>query len=131
MLLSNYLASHGYKAYRYTYSGVFPDVGFFDNPGAYHTAEISSVFGTYPVDSYGSPTDTQIALSQTVRSAWTGLTKNPSGGAAWPAVGTNGGLELENFGANNGSAAVLQQTSSQDFSCVVYAPLDPLIGFSY
>lgn len=130
-LLSNYLASHGYSAYRYTYSGVFPDVGFFANPGAYHTAEISSVFGTYPTDSYGSPTTTQIALSQTIRSAWTKFAKNPAGGPGWPAVGSNAGLELENFGANNGSTAVLQQTSSQDYSCLVYAPLDPLVGFSY
>lgn len=114
--LSEFLASHGYSVWRYLYSADFPNVRYFPNAGAYHSSEVSTVFGTYPqVGPAGSAIASQVELSRLMRIVWAGFAKGQR--PIWPAVGTYYGLELTNFGADNSSAARLQTLSSEDYSC--------------
>lgn len=53
-----------------------------------------------------------------MRNVWTGFAKGQR--PIWPAVGTYNGLELANFGADNGSAARLQTLASEDYPCSNY-----------
>lgn len=130
--LSTFLAANGIPVWRYLFSAVFPNVNYFDNPGAYHGSEVPEVWGTYDsTGAAGAATATQVQLSRFMRAAWTGFARNPLLGPGWPAVGTNFGMELQDFGANGGPGAGLVATGSVDYVCAVYDPLDMALQKSY
>lgn len=78
-------------------------------------------------------TQAQIQLSKYMRKAWTDFAKNPTAGPGWPALGTNGGIELQNLGADGGSGVVLQSQAAYDAAalCPVLNPVDMALQNSY
>ena len=84
---------------RYFYNASFPNVELFPGAGVYHSAEIVSVFGTYPRE---GATAEQIALSNVMQKTWAGFAKEPYAGPGWgqvPAVGVFGeeGLRVKTY----------------------------------
>ncbi|KAH7085047.1 liver carboxylesterase 1 precursor [Paraphoma chrysanthemicola] len=129
--LANYLALNGYTTYRYRYDGVFPTVSTFANAGAYHTAEIPSVFGTYPLSNqFGTATQQQINLSAFMQKTWANLAKNPGGGVGWPKV-LSLGNELGVLGYQGSSGVTVRSKLESDYPCLIYAPIEDLLGLSY
>lgn len=111
--------------WRYQYDGVFPDISYFPDAGAFQTSEIPSVWGTYPLaDVYGKVTANQIALSKYMQGAWANFAKNPTGGPGWPKLGSNGGVELGELGGDNPSGEKTVALTVADYACPV---LDPII----
>jgi carboxylesterase 2 len=107
-------------------------VSTFENAGAYHTSEIPSVFGTYPLSSSGgNVTPAQIALSKYMRGEWTDFAKNPTAGPGFPAIGTNWGFELQNYGPDGSSTGKLQSLLSVDLACPLYNVIDLAMGLGY
>ncbi|KAF2401659.1 alpha/beta-hydrolase [Trichodelitschia bisporula] len=81
----------GVPAWRYLYSGSFPNNGL--GPcctaakGAWHGAEIALIFGTTELKNKGQDTPNEAKLSKTLRDAWTGFAKDPVNGLSklgWP-----------------------------------------------
>lgn len=119
--------------WRYRYDASFPNLELFPDAGAYHSSEIPSVWGTYPLeDSLGAATATQIALSKYMQGVWAGFAKDPTAGPGWPALGTNLGNELGILGGKDvpaGEETVTLLTA--DYPCVVLDPLLIAIGGAY
>lgn len=84
------------RIWRYQYDATFPNLQLFPNAGAYHTAEIPSVWGTYPTtNQFGSVTPTQIALSSYMQGAWAGFAKIRATAPAGPDWGVRSGWSWE------------------------------------
>ncbi|KAF2035410.1 liver carboxylesterase 1 precursor [Setomelanomma holmii] len=129
--LANYLALAGYTTYRYRYDGVFSTVSTFPNAGAYHTAEIPEVFGTYPLSNqFGTATQQQIDLSAFMQKTWANFAKNPSGGVGWPEV-LSFGNELGVLGYSGSSGLTVRSKLESDYPCPLYAGIEDLLGLSY
>lgn len=113
------------KIWRYRYDATFPNLQLFPNAGAYHTAEIPSVWGTYPTtNQFGSVTPTQIALSSYMQGAWAGFAKDPSNGPGWPRLGSALGVELGILGGDQApSGEKTVPLLRADYPCVVYDPI--------
>lgn len=124
--LSNLAALSQYTVWRYQYAADFPNLDAFPDAGAYHTAEIPQVFGTYPVV---GATTAQEQLSSYMQGAWAGFAKRPSQGVAWPMLGTNLGVELGVLGASgNPSGEQTVSLLNADAVCAIYAPIIALEG---
>lgn len=103
-------------------------------PGAYHSVEIASVFGTYPlVNALGAATADQIALSKTMQGIWAGFVKNPSAGPGWPKLGsTMNGQELGVLGgSNNPQGEYTEGLLPTDTLCLADDPVLILGGSAY
>ena len=111
--------------WRYRYDASFPNTQFFKNAGAYHTAEIPSVWGTYPTtNQFGSVTPTQRALSSYMQGAWAGFAKDPSNGPGWPRLGSAFGVELGILGGDEApSGEKTVPLARADLACAVYDPI--------
>ena len=133
--LTSFLALNGYTTYRYRYDASFPTTSLFANSGAYHTAEIFDVFGTYPLSNhFGTATIQQIDLSAFVQKMWASFAKNPSGGVGWPRVGSALGKELGLLGSKGSSGVSVVSvvnTLVADYPCVMYAPIGSLLKLNY
>ncbi|KAM5345650.1 hypothetical protein ACJ41O_011511 [Fusarium nematophilum] len=70
----------GIPTWRYLYNASFPNSEIFEGSGAYHTAEIEMVFGTY--DRKGA-TEFQRELSRAMQKAWAAFAKDPMRGPGW------------------------------------------------
>ncbi|KAK8221113.1 Carboxylesterase [Phyllosticta capitalensis] len=87
-------ASNQYQAFRYYYNATFDNLpvpkNLVPNPGAYHSSEVYSVFGTYPKD---GATTQQKDLSRYMMKTWADFAKNPRRGPApndgWPQIGSS------------------------------------------
>lgn len=113
------------KIWRYRYDASFPNTQFFANAGAYHTAEIPSVWGTYPTtNQFGSVTATQIALSKYMQGAWAGFAKDPNSGPGWPRLGSAFGVEMGILGGDDApSGEKTVALARTDLACVLYDPI--------
>ncbi|KAH7372010.1 carboxylesterase [Pyrenochaeta sp. MPI-SDFR-AT-0127] len=130
--LSSFLAINGYTTYRYRYDASFPSVSFFANAGAYHSAEIPSVFGTYPLSNqFGTATQQQIHLSAFMQKTWANFAKQPSGGVGWPKIGSAFGKELGLLGADGSSGVTVVNKIVADYPCLLYAGIGDLLKFNY
>lgn len=130
--IANYLATFGYKVWRYSYGASFPTLQSFPNSGAYHTAEIPQVFGTYVLSNqYGAVTTAQVQLSQYMQGVWAGFAKNPSAGTGWPRVGSALGLELGNIGIQNPTGEKTVARVTADYGCGVLTPLAEALGIAW
>ena len=111
--------------WRYQYDASFPNLALFSNDGAYHTAEIPSVWGTYPLtNQLGSATPDQVALSKYMQGAWAGFAKNPSNGPGWPKLGSAFGVELAALGGKEAPGGEKTVPLLQaDYSCALYNPI--------
>jgi carboxylesterase type B len=123
-MLSEAIAYAGRQpVWRYFYEGDFKNARLTPHAGAYHTAEIPMVFGTYPRD---KATQVQINLSADMQGIWSGFVKNPWAGAGWPRIGsTKDGVELGVLGGTpNPSGVSVQPLWEADAVCPI---LDPVI----
>lgn len=66
--------------WRYYFTAVFPNNQPFPDLGAFHSAEIPIVFGTYNTT---GATPAQVKLSESMQMAWANFAKNPWGGPGW------------------------------------------------
>ncbi|KAF2729963.1 alpha/beta-hydrolase, partial [Polyplosphaeria fusca] len=73
--LANETTAIGVAAWRYFFDATFPN--YFPNLGAFHTAEIEEVFGTY---NRTGATQRQIDISNEMMTAWANFAKDPMGG---------------------------------------------------
>lgn len=77
----------GIPTWRYYFNASFPNTQFFEGAGAYHSSEISLIFGTFPIK---GTTPGQRVLSAKMQKAWADFAKNPTAGPGWdqqPALG--------------------------------------------
>lgn len=127
--LASAIQKTGRNVWRYSYAGDFPNLQLFPNAGAFHTAEIPSVWGTY---SANGATATQVALSKYMQGVWAGFAKNPTAGAPWPALGSASGNELGILGGpGNPSGEETKALSSIDAPCAIFSPLLIIAGQAY
>jgi len=121
------------RIWRYQYDATFPNLQLFPNAGAYHTAEIPSVWGTYPTtNEFGSVTPTQIALSSYMQGAWAGFAKNPSNGPGWPRLGSALGVELGALGSDEAPSGEKTVPLLQaDYACALYDPILIAVNLAY
>lgn len=86
----------GIPTWSYYYNASFPNADIFPGSGAYHAAEIPTIFGTYPTK---GATPFQKTTSKALQKAWASFAKNPTNGPGWsrfPNIGVlGGGARLE------------------------------------
>ncbi|KAG6009451.1 hypothetical protein E4U21_002366 [Claviceps maximensis] len=70
----------GIPAWRYYYNASFPNTDIYPGSGAFHSAEVTTLFGTFP--SAGA-TPFQRKLHLDMQSAWAAFAKNPNQGPGW------------------------------------------------
>lgn len=83
--------SVGIPTYRYYFDASFSNSELFTGSGAYHSAEIQMVFGTYHRE---NATEFQVEVSKSMQKAWADFAKHPTKGPGWgvvPEVGVFGG----------------------------------------
>lgn len=123
---------NGYSTWRYRFDASFPTTNSFANAGAYHTAEIPEVFGTYPLaNQFGTVTKQQIDLSAYMQKVWANFAKNPAGGVGWPKVGSALTMELGLLGSQGSSGVRVISNLVADYPCPVLAPIGDLLKFNY
>ncbi|KAB8213246.1 Alpha/Beta hydrolase protein [Aspergillus novoparasiticus] len=82
-LMTDDSASVGISAWRYIYNASFPNTQLYPEPVAYHSSEISTIFGTFP---HVNATMAQKELSRIMQKAWADFAKEPYYGPGWAAV---------------------------------------------
>ncbi|KAL1953661.1 hypothetical protein VTO42DRAFT_2410 [Malbranchea cinnamomea] len=108
--------------WRFLYNASFPNHQPFPDAGAFHASEIPIVFGTYAKQ---NATAQQIALSNSMMSAWTSFAKNPHHGPGWNPVGTFDGLDLGDFGTGGTAGVTVQSAEWLDRACNILSPQRP------
>ncbi|RMZ70050.1 liver carboxylesterase 1 precursor [Pyrenophora seminiperda CCB06] len=130
--LAEYLTLYGRTTYRYLYTPSFPSTTLFPNAGAYHTSEISEVFGTYPLSSkYGVVTKQQIKLSAFMQKTWARFAKHPVHGVGWSKLGSAHGKELGVLGENGSHGVKVKAQLETDYACPYYAQIEDLAKLSF
>lgn len=124
--IANLTTARGLPVYRYYYNGTFPNTQPFPGAGAFHSSEISEVFGTY--NKTGATTQ-EITLSNYMKTAWANFAKNPEAQPqpSWPRIGSTSKdlLTLQSSGRGGGPAVVQYNL---DFRCQLYAPVYQATG---
>ncbi|KGO48753.1 Carboxylesterase, type B [Penicillium expansum] len=98
--IANVLSDTDYKVWQYYFNASFPNTQPFLGAGAWHTSEISLVFGTYPRNYMTTPQ--QIELSKFMQHSWASFAKDPERGPGWIMIGS-GKEDLQVIGANGTS----------------------------
>lgn len=131
--LSDAIKTSGRPIWRYRYEGSFPNLNVFPNAGAWHSSEIPSVWGTYPLrNDFGDATQNQIALSKYMQGVWAGFAKNPASSIPWPKLGSAFGNELGVLGGKgNPTGEETKPLISSDAPCAVFGPLLIAAGQAY
>jgi len=111
--LASLAASNGYTAYRYFFNATFPQNSPFLGAGAFHSAEIEPIFGTY------DPKRLEVnRLSGSLQSRWTTFAKDPTAPlAGWPKVAAGFNPVLV-FGSSHDDVV---DASAIDTSCAAMA----------
>lgn len=110
-------ARAGYSVWRYYFNASFPNTQPFPGAGAWHTSEISLVFGTYPRDN--QTTAQQVKLSRFLQRSWADFAKDPYDGPGWARVGAVR-EDLEVIGANGTAWGESVEEETVDEICGVY-----------
>ncbi|GME47549.1 hypothetical protein W97_08595 [Neofusicoccum parvum] len=121
---ANVSGAAGLPTWRYFFNASFPNTDVFPGAGAYHTAEIPLVFGTFPRE--GS-TERQARLSTVMQKAWADFAKDPAGGPGWPAAGA-GGHGVMVFGGLEGGLASTVSSEALDGMCTVWETMNEMLG---
>lgn len=90
-IVSEDTAKVGIDSWRYFYNASFPNSEIFPGSGAYHTAELAPLWGTFERE---GATELQMEVSNALQTAWTDFAKDPTSGPGWeavPEVGVFGG----------------------------------------
>ncbi|WPV36481.1 Pyrethroid hydrolase Ces2a [Fulvia fulva] len=87
-ILSQTASASDYSVWRYLYNATFADLNTYPDQikyGAYHGAEVTSVFGVYPS---GEDEAAQQALARYVQGIWAGFARTLGGSVPWAKVDT-------------------------------------------
>ncbi|KIW25231.1 uncharacterized protein PV07_08427 [Cladophialophora immunda] len=114
------IASESVPVWRYEYFGNWPNLRLYPGSGAYHTSEVSMVFGT-SADLTGEPnTPLQEIVSRYMRHAWATFARDPMNGLreqlGWP-VYNNTGDTLVRLGYGNETKASFVSPAEYDAPC--------------
>jgi carboxylesterase type B len=118
------------KAWRYYFNASFPNTQLFEGSGAYHSAEIAAVFGTYPEE---GATEFQMDVSKAMQKAWADFAKEPNRGPGWEMVPKIGGFGSSATADVDDNArwevfAVID-TGDVDGRCGLYQALNDAISY--
>ena len=116
-------AEVGIHSWRYFYNASFPNTEIFPGSGAYHTAEIEPVFGTYPQE---GATKFQVDLSKAMQYSWAKFMKDPTCGPGWdeaPRLAVFGGGASPGVDDLGREVLVTVDPEYVDRRCEVYQPL--------
>ena len=122
-VVSEESAAVGINAWRYYFNASFPNTQLFEGSGAYHSAEIGAVFGTYPQE---GATEFQVDVGKSMQEAWAKFAKDPNRGPGWktvPQLGVfGGGTRAE---VNDAGREVLATVDAEyvDRRCELYQAL--------
>lgn len=135
-MISAQTASLGIPVWRYYFNATFPNTDItadrsypvVNGYGAYHSAEISIVWGTY---STTNATANQVALSRVLQKAWADFAKDPyRTGPGWPrydsgSARANGTYEVAALGSPNRNPKgwSMFPNSTVDKNCWIYQDL--------
>ncbi|MCJ1377664.1 hypothetical protein MMC17_000760 [Xylographa soralifera] len=116
-------ASQLVPVWRYEYFGDWPNLRLYPGSGAYHTSEVSMVFGTAP-DLSGEPdTPLQQAVSRYMMHAWAAFAKDPENGLrerlGWPVYNTSGET-LVRLGYGDETVASFVSPAAYDAPCAYF-----------
>ena len=121
--VANDSASAGIDAWLYYFNASFPNANPLAGSGAFHSAEIEMVFGTY---TQKGATKLQKELSQVIQKTWADFAKNPFAGPGWetvPRVGIFGdGPKTEGDGVTQGLFQTVD-AKELDWRCQLYQAL--------
>ncbi|GAB1199964.1 hypothetical protein APSETT444_009324 [Aspergillus pseudonomiae] len=121
--VANDSASAGIDAWLYYFNATFPNTNPLAGSGAFHSAEVDLVFGTY--DEKGA-TKLQKELSQLMQKTWADFARNPSAGPGWetvPQVGIFGdGPKTDGDGVTQGLFQTVD-AKELDQRCQLYRAL--------
>ncbi|KAB8248473.1 Carboxylesterase [Aspergillus flavus] len=121
--VANESSSADIDTWLYYFNATFPNANPLFGSGAFHSAEVDLVFGTYKQD---GATKAQKDLSQLMQKTWADFAKNPSAGPGWetvPQVGVFGdGPKTEGDGVTQG---LFQTVDAEeiDWRCQLYEAL--------
>ncbi|KAJ3494779.1 hypothetical protein NLG97_g3854 [Lecanicillium saksenae] len=107
--------------WRYYYNASFPNTEIVPGDGAYHSAEIAPIFGTYPRK---GATPFQGETSRAMQKIWADFAKNPKEGPGWPRAPS---IQVLGGGARPGqsdegrSVSVTVPASEVDARCGMYS----------
>ena len=105
--------------WRYFFNASFPNEEIFKGSGAFHSAEIPYVFGTYKTE---GATDFEKEVSRSMQKAWADFAKNPTGGPGWEAVPSIGlfGEGVKAGMSDEGKKPLRTVDSGMDERCSIY-----------
>jgi cholinesterase len=113
----------GVKAWRYLYSGEFPNHTLGpccpDAEGAWHGAEIGQIFGTVESRGQGKNTAAEERLAKSMREAWTAFAKDPENGLSklvWPVYDSSKSTVVV-IGGKNSADIKFESPKTLDPSC--------------
>ncbi|UDD54654.1 hypothetical protein AFCA_002300 [Aspergillus flavus] len=102
--------------WRYRYSPELPNLTPYDDAGAYHSAELPQVLGTYNAT---TATENPIVLSAFMQKTWTDFAKDPENGPGWPSL--NEDSKLADFGNDeNPQGITLIEAKDADNNCGIW-----------
>lgn len=111
----------GIPTWRYYFNASFANTQHFPGSGAYHSAEINLIFGTFPSN---GATTRQRQLGAKLQTAWADFAKNPQRGPGWTNV-----PKIATFNSDEGLDLVtVSKTDEIDRGCLKYRILYSLIG---
>lgn len=135
-LVTAQTVSLGIPVWRYYFNATFPNTDVatnrsypvVDGYGAYHSAEIPIVWGTY---STGNATANEVALSKVMQKAWADFAKDPYGdGPGWPrydggSASVNGTYQIAALGSPNRNPTgwSMFPNTTLDKNCWIYREL--------
>jgi len=109
-------AEAGAKTYQYLYAGNFSDISPLPWLGAYHTAELPMVFGTYGIVS--PATEFEKRVSERMQDSYLEFARDPVNGlhrTSWPlATGSKGSAEVMEWAAQNVVAQLVDVDNLRD-----------------
>ncbi|RDL32983.1 Uncharacterized protein BP5553_08422 [Venustampulla echinocandica] len=118
-LVSQAVAQSGVPVWRSYQNASFPNIHLpgYTELGAYHTADLGLIWGTYPTE---NATLAEAKLSKTIQASWAGFIKDPWGaGPGWDRVDSNGN-NLACFGCDGGTGVTLIDEPKADARCPYY-----------
>ncbi|KAJ5220052.1 carboxylesterase hlo [Penicillium chermesinum] len=117
--LANDSSSVDIPTWRYFFNASFPNQEIFKGSGAFHSAEIPYVFGTYKTE---GATAFEREVSQSMQKAWAAFAKNPTNGPGWDTVSTIGlfGDGVKVGMSAKGKKPLTTVDSSMDQRCSMY-----------
>ncbi|KAJ5114457.1 hypothetical protein NUU61_000216 [Penicillium alfredii] len=120
---ANLSAGVGIPTWRYFFNASFPNNEIFKGSGAYHSAEIQFVFGTYP---QAKATPFERDVGRVMQTAWADFAKDPVKGPGWkqdPQVAVFGDGVKAGMSAEGRNALRVVDSGFMDRRCRLYQEL--------